>query len=315
MSFRLFLFYCAVGGAWAGFLAGLAKITVWGEDQVGPAVLRTGLIAATLGFLLGGAVSAVDAILNDRGLRRFQRVAVCLLAGAVCGFGCGALGQVLYDRLSIPVVVSWVLVGVCIGVSIGLFDLARAFLAGQARSQAVKKITNGVIGGVIGGILGGLCTAGLEVLQTRLDRTRQISGQVLLGASIGLVIGLAQVILKEAWIKVESGFWAGRELMLSREVTTVGRAEFCDIGLFGDNAVERLHARILLRDNRYLVADEGSAAGTFVNDERVHQPTVLRSGDAIRVGQTVLRFGERPRRTREERAARARPGNPFDQPS
>ena len=33
---------------------------------------------------------------------------------------------------------------------------------------------------------------------------------------------------------------AGREIMLTKDETTIGRAESCDIGLFGDNAIERL---------------------------------------------------------------------------
>ena len=110
------------------------------------------------------------------------------------------------------------------------------------------------------------------------------------------MIGLAQVILKEAWIKVESGFRPGRELILAQPEVTIGRGESCDVGLFGDPGVERLHAVIQRQGNVYLVRDAGSAGGTFVNDEPIHQPRVLRSGDAIRVGRCVLRFGERTSR-------------------
>ena len=41
-----------------------------------------------------------------------------------------------------------------------------------------------------------------------------------------------------------NGFRPGRQILLTRPETTIGRAESCDIGLFGDPAVERLHARI-----------------------------------------------------------------------
>ena len=118
-------------------------------------------------------------------------------------------------------------------------------------------------------------------------------GLVILGLCIGLLIGLAQVFLKEAWLKVESGFRAGREVMLSKDETTIGRAESCDIGLFGDNAVERTHARIQLKNNQYVLADAETPGGTFLNDKPVRKPTPLRNGDAIRVGNSVLRFGER----------------------
>ena len=119
---------------------------------------------------------------------------------------------------------------------------------------------------------------------------------VALGACIGLMIGLAQVILKEAWLKVESGFRAGRELILARPEITIGRAESCDVGLFGDPDGGSAARTIQRQGNVYLVQDAGSAAGTFVNEEPIHQPRVLRSGDVIRVGRCVLRFGERAKR-------------------
>ena len=58
------------------------------------------------------------------------------------------------------------------------------------------------------------------------------------------------------------------KLILAKPEITIGRSEGCDIGLFGDPDVDRLHARILHQGDEYLVADAGSAAGTFVNDLR-----------------------------------------------
>ncbi len=87
------------------------------------------------------------------------------------------------------------------------------------------------------------------------------------------------MVLKEAWIKVAQGFRAGRELMLSKEETTIGRAENCDLGMFGDNTIERLHSRILLENNRYLLADAETPGGTYLNDAArhgTHSPEVRR---------------------------------------
>jgi hypothetical protein len=41
--------------------------------------------------------------------------------------------------------------------------------------------------------------------------------------------------------------------------------------------------------------DEG--VDTYVNDDLIHGPRILRSGDAIRIGKSVLRFGERQKQT------------------
>src|SRR5262249_11959334 len=110
------------------------------------------------------------------------------------------------------------------------------------------------------------------------------------------LVGLAQVFLKEAWLKVVEGFRAGRELLLTRDETTIGRAESCDLGLFGDSAIAKLQAAVILKNNRYLldhVADEGE---TLLNDEPVLKPTPLRNGDEIRLGRAVLVFGDRQKR-------------------
>jgi hypothetical protein len=123
------------------------------------------------------------------------------------------------------------------------------------------------------------------------------TGFVALGMCIGLLIGLAQVILKEAWVRVEAGFKPGREKILSKERTTVGRAEVCDIGLFGDNAVEKLHANIIMAGNRYFLEDAGTPAGTFLNDRPVQGRMPLKNGDLIRLGRNVLCFRERAKRT------------------
>jgi pSer/pThr/pTyr-binding forkhead associated (FHA) protein len=120
-----------------------------------------------------------------------------------------------------------------------------------------------------------------------------------LGMCIGLLIGLAQVILKEAWLKVEKGFRPGRELIVSKEQVVIGRGEACDIGLFGDNGVERTHARILRKGDRYLLVDADTPGGTYLNGHRIDGPTPLRAGDAIGVGKAVIRFGERQKRTAE----------------
>jgi pSer/pThr/pTyr-binding forkhead associated (FHA) protein len=119
---------------------------------------------------------------------------------------------------------------------------------------------------------------------------------VALGACIGLLVGLAQVLLKEAWIRVEAGFRPGRELILGKEKTSIGRAEGSDIPLFGDNAVEKLHAHIVRSAGRFFLEEAGPTQGTYVNGHRIAGRCLLASGDLIRIGKSVLRFSERRKR-------------------
>jgi hypothetical protein len=294
MSFRLFIYYCAICGGWAAFLA-WGIVQAIGFRGVSNLYLRSTLIAGILGMIVAAAIGAVDAMLNAVGSQRYVRVGICLGIGLFGGMIGGFVGEFLHSVLHFPVFIGWILTGICIGASIGIFDLLRSWRRKGDTRVPLKKTLNGVYGGLLGGFLGGL-PFGFLMGNSAIPRTDLAVGLVVLGLCIGLLIGLAQVFLKEAWLKVAQGFRPGRELLLSKDETTIGRAESCDLGLFGDNTIERLHARILLENQCYLLADAGTPGGTFLNEERIDQPTALKSGDKIRVGNSVIEFGERQKR-------------------
>lgn len=302
MSFRLFIYYCALcggGGAFLGWMLGR-------PIHLSNVILTQGLKGMFLGFGIALALALVDAlwVFSLRHLLSIVfRVATAVVVGTMGGLLGGLVGQALYGwkEWVVFLVFGWTITGFLIGVSLGVFDLVSSLLRGQDPSTALRKILKGVLGGTLGGIGGGILSLLLLAGWTRLlggdpeveSRLWSPSawGFVALGASIGLLISLAQVILKEAWLKVESGFRKGREVILSKPEITIGRAESCDIGLFGDPQIEKLHARIRREGNRYLLIDEG--AGTYVNDDLVRGSVALHAGDAIRLGKCVLRFGER----------------------
>ncbi len=62
--------------------------------------------------------------------------------------------------------------------------------------------------------------------------------------------------------------------------------------VFTDASVSRLHARLVEEsEGVYMLHDEGSASGTFVNDERVDlTPRQLNSGDLIEFGRQKVVF-------------------------
>ncbi|HEX8996385.1 MAG TPA: FHA domain-containing protein [Ktedonobacterales bacterium] len=85
---------------------------------------------------------------------------------------------------------------------------------------------------------------------------------------------------------------SGREFDLRKDRLTIGRHRESDVFL-EDLAVSRLHTTVS-RDGagRYIVRDENSANGTYVNGQRItEQP--LKDGDEVQVGQTVLVFQQR----------------------
>ena len=58
-------------------------------------------------------------------------------------------------------------------------------------------------------------------------------------------------------------------------------------------SIDRVHARIERQGDCYFLADAGSEGGTFLNNRRLTQSTKLHAGDLIRLGGSVLMFGER----------------------
>jgi len=72
---------------------------------------------------------------------------------------------------------------------------------------------------------------------------------------------------------------------------TVGREEGNDIQL-NDERISRFHAKIQLDHDRMVLTDLDSTNGTKVNGEDI-QLRILRYGDLISVGRSVLLFGSR----------------------
>lgn len=69
----------------------------------------------------------------------------------------------------------------------------------------------------------------------------------------------------------------------------VGRVEQATIR-FGDLSVSRKHCVISWRNNRFMVEDNNSANGTWINNQRISSPTPVSSGDEIKCGEMLLRF-------------------------
>ena len=301
MSFRLFVYWCALCGGWAAALGWALGQVVAAGDSLG----GTGLKGMFLGLFIALALGLVDAlwVYSLRPFRRVvARVLVCVAVGAVGGLVGGAAGQLLFDEfenLAAFQIFGWVLTGLMVGAAIGSYDLLRGWVREEALRFPASKVVRGVVGGAVGGLLGGLLDWQLGEVWTRLFPAKDdlwspsLTGFIALGRCIGLLIAVAQLVLTEAWLKVEAGFRKGRELLVNKPVLTLGRAESCDLGLFGDAQIEKLHARIYQQDGRYLIADNASAHGTFVNGQRVAGPMLLRSGDLIRLGNACVRFSER----------------------
>jgi len=284
MSLRRFVFYSAVVSGWAGYLAWLVCEVLFLHTAALSGVAQTVLTAATVGAAVAAGLNLVAGRTNPQWSRQLGRLVPGLVGGALGGAVGGLLGTLMYAALGLPRAIGWAIMGLTIGSADGLYE------------RSPIKARNGLIGGALGGFLGGLlfdpiASAGAEMSSRAL-------AFVILGLSIGALVGLTQVVLKEAWLTVEDGFLPGRELILSQAATTLGRGDHLPLPFLGPSGkdLETQHATITRQPSgTYVIEDNRTRLGTRVNGNPIRGPVTLQDGDLIRLGGNVVRFHHRRR--------------------
>jgi hypothetical protein len=306
MSFRRFIYYCTLVGAWAAFL-GWASARVVTNFTPASDTLEATIYALLMGLAVAFGVSLVDALWNFSS-KQFMaislRVGTAMFVAFIGSSACGSLIGLVYSspwgHWSFVLIPGWIALGFLVGGSVGVFDV----IAGLARKDVagpLKKLAKCTAGGTLGGILGGIFAWVLKFQLGRLLNdpsgntlwSPTAVGFVILGGLIGLLVGLSQVVLLEAWVKVEAGFRPGRDLVITRDRTVIGRGEGSDIALFGDNGVEKQHATIVQEQGGYYLEPLPNTQGTYVNEVPITVRALLKTGDQIRVGKSLLRFNQR----------------------
>ena len=77
---------------------------------------------------------------------------------------------------------------------------------------------------------------------------------------------------------------------VTEEEITIGRSRGNTVQIRDDNTVSRHHASVVQDGGAYIVTDVGSRLGTFVDDHRIEHRHILRGGETLRLGETVLGF-------------------------
>lgn len=92
-------------------------------------------------------------------------------------------------------------------------------------------------------------------------------------------------------------------LLMGRTSWQIGRGQESSIFL-ADRMVSREHAILLqlARTGDFFFVDLGSRNGSFLNDNRIETPVLLKEGDRIRIGKTELEYRDLPAPSREGNA-------------
>lgn len=319
MSLQAKTFLNLLAGGLAGVLAWtLTDLTGWFADIFQPhRMVRSGLFGdpkyllygALFGLLLGLMLAVVDSLSLGSQRRLIQVLALGAGIGALGGWVGLSLGQSVFGAiigtgsdeitstgrffvLLVARALGWGLIGGTVGAAQGVVS----------RSPLVAR--QGAFGGLIGGLFGGSAFEILNGLEFPAALSRLIA-LVAVGALAGFFVGVVQNLFKQAWIRVVLGKNEGKEYLISKPITTVGRGELSDIGLYGDPNIAPTHIAIesLAAQNRHRLrfVGEGGKRGTtyappLVNGQPVANEMWLADGDTIQLGRRTLLFHEKATR-------------------
>ncbi|MBI5549101.1 MAG: FHA domain-containing protein [Deltaproteobacteria bacterium] len=265
------------------------------------------LIFPVVASFVGLFVGAADGLLS----KAFRRSAVFGLVGLGIGLGAGLiaapLAEVIYNLgrhfthdlqdpagefttfgfLAQMVVrgIAWSIAGAAMGL-------------GQGVALRSKKLAlNGLLGGMVGALIGGMLFDPVDYLINGPSMSggaaaSRATGFAIIGAVTGLMIGVVELLAREAWVKLLTGPLAGKEFIIYKSPTLIGSSPKSDVYLFKDSEVEPTHAALHTVGEGYEIEDRDSPAGTFVNGRRVRRKR-LENGDQIRIGKTVFNFAEK----------------------
>ncbi|UCE58720.1 MAG: FHA domain-containing protein [Phycisphaerales bacterium] len=91
-----------------------------------------------------------------------------------------------------------------------------------------------------------------------------------------------------ASLHVHHGPDKGRTYRAPQEPAIIGR--YSEQIPLADNSTSRQHAEIRADNGDWVLTDLNSSNGTFLNGQRISSPSVLKHGDQIRIGSTILVF-------------------------
>ncbi len=82
-----------------------------------------------------------------------------------------------------------------------------------------------------------------------------------------------------------------RRMSFNKPEITIGRVQGNDIVLPKGNVSKR-HARIVLKDNKFIIVDLKSTNGTYVNGRKITSPLVVKETDKIYIGDFIVGVDE-----------------------
>ena len=260
------------------------------------------LVAGLIGLFIGAA----DGIVCRLPRRALLCGAVGLLVGFVGGFIFSLVAEIIYaplthfalklsstgDGLSpmgfaVQVIgrsLAWCLAGAAMGLGQGI----------ALRSK--RLLLYGFLGGVVGGLFGGLLFDPIDFILLGPGKPSaawsRLIGFAVIGLSVGSMVGLVELLARDAWLRMTQGPLSGKEFLIFKDVMNIGSSPRSDIYLFNDPLVAEQHAVIRALGDECEVEARHSASPVLLNGRAIMRAR-LRHGDNVTVGRTAFVFQQR----------------------
>ena len=276
-----------------------AKIYNWGNLAFAP------LLAAMIGLF----IAAADGLICRVWRRVLLAGAVGMVIGCLGGFVFGSiLANMLYGSISMMAhahagegVGGMTATGFLIQLSArrlgwGLAGMSMGLGQGIALRSG-RLLLYGFLGGLIGGLLGGLLfdpvqlfIVGEESLSAHWAR---LTGMVVVGLGVGVMIGIVELLARDAWLNMVEGPLAGKEFLIFKDMMQLGASPRSDIYLFNDEEVADRHAVIQASGDHYEIQSLAEFHPVLVDGQPVTTRRRLRHGSQITLGKTIFVFHQR----------------------
>ena len=258
-------------------VAGLIGLFIGAIDGLVCRLLRRAVLAGGVGLLVGfvgGFISMfiaelVYAPLNDMALKNETAAGL-----STFGFVIQITGRTI----------AWGLAGTAMGLGQGI----------SLRSR--RLLVYGLLGGIVGGLLGGLLFDPIDLILLGRNKAdahwSRLIGLMVIGLSVGAMIGIVELLARDAWLRMTEGPLTGKEFLIFKDSMNVGSSPRSDIYLFNDNAVLGHHATLRAVGDECEIESKDKVQQVLVNS-RPANVARLRHGDKITIGRTSFVFEKR----------------------
>jgi len=260
-------------------VASFIGLAVGSVDGLVCRLTRRALLGGAVGLLVGFAGGFISSVLAGLAYTPLNHLAMAQITPGANGFTTFAFMVQMTGRA-----LAWCLVGMAMGLGQGI-----ALRSG-------RLLFYGLIGGVVGGLLGGLLFDPIDLLLLGMDKPSahwsRLIGLGIIGASVGAMIGLVELLARDAWLRMSEGPLAGKEFLIFKDNMQVGSSPRSDIYLFNDPAVAAQHATLRTIGDDCEIEARSQHDLVMLNNRPVTRSR-LRHGDQIAIGRTVFVFQKR----------------------